>query len=358
MKDKFKEKVRIKDIAEKIGVSRGTIDRVLHNRSDVKSDTREKVLAAIKELGYTPNLLAKSLSSKKTLSIAVIIPEITKENPYWNKLHTGIQKAGKEIENYNVYITCFTYQANQKTSYKASIKEALASQPNGVILHPIFEKEAYAFTLDLDRKNIPYVYIDIDLQKGNNLAYFGQDAWQSGFLAAKLLSLSIPANSHILILKLSNSKGISYHIEKREAGFLSYLEKHPNLNISIESHLVDLQIKNELAETLNTVLENHTNLAGIFVAGSLVFNVAEYLSKQNLTTIKLIGYDLIEANIKELKQGNIDILLSQKPVEQGYKSVIALFKNIVSKEKVDQINFSPIDIIVKENLACYNEKKW
>ncbi len=358
MKDKIHEKIRIKDIAEKIGVSRGTIDRVLHNRSDVKSDTRKKVLAAIKELGYTPNLLAKSLSSKKNVNIAVIIPEITKENPYWNKLHTGIQKAGEEIKDYNVYINCFTYQANNKTSYTESIEKALLSQPDGVVLHPIFEEEAFAFTTEMDLKNIPYVYIDIDLQKGNNLAYFGQNAWQSGFLAAKLLSLSIPSESHVLILKLSNSKGISYHLEKREAGFLSYLEKHPQLNISVESFHIDLQVKNELSNTLNTAFENHSNLTGIFVAGSLVFNVAEYLKMQNINTVKLIGYDLIEANIKELKQGHIEILLSQKPVEQGYKSVIALFKNLVSKEDVDQINFSPIDIIVKENLAFYNEKKW
>jgi LacI family transcriptional regulator len=61
-------KIRIKDIAEKAGVSIGTVDRVLHNRGDVRSETREKILQIVKEMGYTPNLFCQITCIKKDLS--------------------------------------------------------------------------------------------------------------------------------------------------------------------------------------------------------------------------------------------------------------------------------------------------
>ena len=57
----------IKDIASLANVSIGTVDRVLHNRGEVNPDTRNRVMSFIEELGYTPNLIAKSLALKKAL---------------------------------------------------------------------------------------------------------------------------------------------------------------------------------------------------------------------------------------------------------------------------------------------------
>ena len=67
--------VTVKQIAELANVSRGTVDRVLNNRSGVSEATRQKVLKIAKELHYEPNFLAKALVSKKeSLKIGVITP--------------------------------------------------------------------------------------------------------------------------------------------------------------------------------------------------------------------------------------------------------------------------------------------
>ena len=66
--------VTVKQIAELANVSRGTVDRVLNNRSGVSEATRQKVLKIAKELHYEPNFLAKALVSKKeSLKIGVIL---------------------------------------------------------------------------------------------------------------------------------------------------------------------------------------------------------------------------------------------------------------------------------------------
>ena len=70
-----KKIVRIKDIAEKAQTSKGTVDRVLHNRGRVADDVRERILTIIRELNYEPNLIAQSLKSQRTYNIAALIPD-------------------------------------------------------------------------------------------------------------------------------------------------------------------------------------------------------------------------------------------------------------------------------------------
>jgi DNA-binding LacI/PurR family transcriptional regulator len=70
--------VTIRDVAKKARVSVGTVSRVLNNSASVKPTNREKVLAAINELNYIPNPIARRLSLKKTLTIAVIVPFFTR----------------------------------------------------------------------------------------------------------------------------------------------------------------------------------------------------------------------------------------------------------------------------------------
>lgn len=75
--------ITIYDIAKQSGVSRATVSRVINNSGYVKEETREKVLKAIKELNYTPSAIARSLSTNKTNTIGVVVPEIN--DPFLEK---------------------------------------------------------------------------------------------------------------------------------------------------------------------------------------------------------------------------------------------------------------------------------
>ncbi len=78
----------IGDIARMVGVSKTTVSRVITSKGYVEEGTRKKIEAAIKELNYTPSLLARSLSKQQTNTIAVIIPEV--ENPFFSNILKGI----------------------------------------------------------------------------------------------------------------------------------------------------------------------------------------------------------------------------------------------------------------------------
>ena len=68
--------MNIKEMAKLAGVSCATISRVLNDSGYVKEDTRKKVMEIIREYNYTPNMIARSLSSKDSFNIGVIIPNV------------------------------------------------------------------------------------------------------------------------------------------------------------------------------------------------------------------------------------------------------------------------------------------
>lgn len=354
MDKKTSKWVGVKDIAAKAGVSIGTVDRVLHNRGEVKKETREKILSIVDELGYKPNVLARSLSTRKTTRVAIVIPDSSENNPYWKKPINGINRASDELSSYNIDIILEVFDASTEASFKEVLKRVSEENFDGVVLNPAFIDASYQYINIFDSRNIAYVFIDGKIKGVGNLGYFGQDAEQSGLVAARLMDSIIPERSKILIVKLSNKKVFSQHIESRITGFLRYFKNKPNIDISKFTTLeIDLSDCNEPDLSLSEFSSNPETAGGVFVPNSRAFKVADFIARNNLKNVTLIGYDLVDNNIQHLKNGNISYLLSQKPEEQAYKALMALFDHLIAKKKVRKTNCSPIDIIIRENIDYY-----
>jgi LacI family transcriptional regulator len=333
------------------GVSIGTVDRVLHNRGEVNTATRKRVMSFVEELGYTPNLLAKSLALKRNFNIVALIPEAGADNPYWEKPLAGIQRAIHELKDYNSSISVVTYHPGNERSFILNFDTILSEKPDGIILAPHFHAASLKYLRICEEKSLPCILIDTNLEASSNLAYFGQDALQSGYVAGKLMHYGLPAGSWVLVLKLAWNKAITTHLQRREEGFLAYFNQ-PNTNgIQIHSLEIDLAGKNEPDQSLAMAISSR-EVAGIFVTNSKVHKVARYL-KSYPKKVFLAGYDLIDDNLPYLREGMIDFLICQKPEEQGYNSTMAMFNYLLTRKPPMKINFSPIDILVKENVAYY-----
>ena len=352
-------KIRIKDIAQKANVSVGTVDRVLHNRGEVAADTRHQILAIVDELGYTPNLVAKSLALKKTYQIAALIPDSGNDNPYWEKPLIGIQQANDEIKDFSSNVKVYTFNNASETSFIQAFKAILKEKPDGLVFTPVFFNASHKIIEQCDKLEIPYVFIDVNIDGCNNLAYFGQNAEQSGYLAARLMHYMLPAGSHVLVIKPATKEGVTHHLRKREKGFLSFFLSEANqkgiLATSLELNIASPKLNEE---SLADIFGKYDKIDGIFVTNSRVFKVAQYLTKTQIKDILLIGYDLIRKNLDFLEKGVIHFLIGQKPEEQGYKSILTLFNFLLSEKKAMKTNYSPIDIIMKENIDYYKNYKF
>ena len=357
MRKQENEAVGIKDIAQKANVSIGTVDRVLHNRGEVAKATRERVLKIIEELDYTPNILAQSLASKKKKHhIAVLIPNFKNNNPYWERPLAGIYQAAGEIKNYNFEITVYTYELGNEKSVTSNAKEIFKQKPDGLIFAPLMYNVSNKVINQCQELNIPYVFIDVNIDNRINLAYFGQNSFQSGYVAARLLDYGLSAEAEIHIIKLVNKSVSSYHLSLRENGFLSYFKTAENKEKRIIiSNEIDISENTAIYKAFNKIIAKSVSSKGIFVPNSRVYHLAKYLEESKQMNNLVIGYDLINENLYYLKKDVINFLISQQPEAQGYNSVIALFSFLTTKKPLQKFNFSPIDIIIKENIDFYSK---
>ncbi|HKJ43796.1 MAG TPA: substrate-binding domain-containing protein [Sunxiuqinia sp.] len=300
--------------------------------------------------------MASTLASKKTYSLAVIVPEPLSEEAYWNKPLIGVRKAFNEIQQYGVEITVFVFKQTDASFFKTKAKELLQNRYDGVVLAPFFSRESKDFARKLEALEIPFVFIDSNLKGTSKISYIGQNSFQSGTLAAKLLDFSVPGEATIMIIHFAKEMDNQNHLVQREMGFYNYFEK---MKKPSNKKIITVEINDPSNEAyfaqIDEALQKAGNVKGIFVTNSMVYKVAEYLKAKKLHAIRLIGHDLIPNNVAFMEKDVVDFLICQRPEEQGYQSVMTLFQHIILKKEVSSENYTSIDIITKENLDFYQE---
>ncbi|EYE87746.1 hypothetical protein Q428_11675 [Fervidicella metallireducens AeB] len=148
--------VTIKDIAKMAGVSRSTVSRVLNNSGYVNENTKNKVLSVINELNYTPSAIAKSLSTNKTNTIGVIVPEI--DNPFFGEMIKGISSLAAE-EELNILL-CDTNESAEKELKALDV--LLQQRIEGIIITPCLAEDNRnrEKLLEIHKMGIPLVLTD------------------------------------------------------------------------------------------------------------------------------------------------------------------------------------------------------
>ena len=128
MSQKPKRPLTLRDVSDASGVSEMTVSRVLRNRGDVSEATRDKVLAAAKELGYVPNQIAGSLASQRVNLVAVIIPSLG--NMVFPEVLNGVTQVFEDTPLQPVVgVTDYLPEKEERVLY-----EMLSWRPSGVII--------------------------------------------------------------------------------------------------------------------------------------------------------------------------------------------------------------------------------
>jgi LacI family transcriptional regulator len=120
----------ILDVADKAGVSKSTVSRVLRNSGDVSAETRARVLAAVAELHFQPNMLAGGLRTRRTFSIALIIPDIA--NPFFPEVARGAQRVA-DNRGYTVLFANTDWLERRERDF---ITLARRNRVEGILINP------------------------------------------------------------------------------------------------------------------------------------------------------------------------------------------------------------------------------
>ena len=339
--------ITIKEIAKKADVSIGTVDRVIHNRGRVSKVNMDKIKSIIEEYGYEPNPHASTLSTRRIYKIAVVMPDLTREDGFWKIPEKGILKAVSELKSYKIKTDFFFYNRYSEHSFIETSEKLLKriGSYQGFLLAPVLTEKSREFIRKIP-EGLPLVLFDSPVPEADILAYIGHDSQQSGRLAGKLLSITTGGTGTLAVIRSSRD---DFHINQRIRGFRDFLSVNGGPDSVKEFCLTE----KSYPEILETVTEMSPPVRGVFVTDASAHVVAEYFQKHRIENISLVGYELTEENRKYTESGEIDFLINLRADEQGYRGIYSLFEHLILRKQVSPMIVTPIDILTAENISLF-----
>jgi LacI family transcriptional regulator len=338
----------IKELAKKAGVSVGTVDRVINNRGHVSEEKRIIIEQIIKEFDYKPNLYARNLRLNQIIKIGFITPNLNSEDGYWNLVHQGVIKAQEDFMDLSFKVETFEYDRGDPSSFIKATKSMMKTGVVGCVIIPKCIKEAKDFISS--HPELKVVLVDSPLPRVDSIVCMvGQNPFQGGIIAGKVLSLLQPNAEKLLTFSFKDS----YMSNERIRGFKKY---YSNCN---QCEIIELKINKvaEIPKIVKEVYSQHKFIDAVFSPCSLGYLLGReisYLGHRDET--KIVTFDLIPENRNAIRYGLIDCILSQRPVYQGYSGVYQLYRYLVKKQEIEKDLSVELDILFPENLPNdYND---
>lgn len=335
----------INEIAQLAGVSRGTVDRVIHNRGKVKPEIQARIQQIIDETGFSPNMVASAFKrSGHGLRLGVILPPLS--NAFFLHVHRGILHATEHFAQYGVCVEFFQLTELTADAQIHAIEQFIDQDLDGLALTAVDTPELTQIINCLSRK-IPVVTFNTDFTASNRLCFVGQEHLSAGRTAGNLLCNSIRRPG--TVVPLISYPNILAHTQRVE-GLLSVLENCP-YQVQISSLLETEESDEQAYRIVSSALQEYPDLVCIYVAGGGQIGAADALADSGRSDeIMMICHDLLPKTIQHLKSGVVNYTIGQQPFLQGYLPISILYEYLVLGIKPEKEYFyTSIDIRLREN---------
>lgn len=275
----------LKDIAQETGFSVKTVSRALNDHPDVSEETRKTILEVAEKYSYSPNMLAKSLRTKKAFTIGYIVPDITSE--FFGKVGIVIEKKFRE-QGYGVLIS-FTEESEEKEI--DSLKTLLAKRVDGVILATVgttgdFLREViYGY-------RIPVVVIDNKVKKLKTNLVLHDD-----IDGAYLLTSHLVQHGHKDIACVTGP----FYETSGEGRLEGYKKALSEYNIDVEKQFIKVsnwRVDGGFEAVWDLMKNSSRKPSAVFMANSIMaLGAYKALKKMNLKVpgdVAVVGFDNLE----------------------------------------------------------------
>lgn len=269
----------IREVAKLANVSPATVSRVMNGTARVDDEKRERVLKAIKETGFVPNEVARSLFRKSAKTIGLVIPSI--ENPFFTHMASAIEKEADE-NGYRVIL--YNTDSNFEKE-KAALQMLSSMNADGIILTRIDEK----LLPYVEATNIPAVVTDSLFLGGKDITYVYSDHYQGGRIAAEHL---IDCGCRKIVCVRGGQT-----IASARARYVGCQDACKENGVELNTVDCDYTFQNGL-RAAEELLEKYPDVDGIVASNDMVaISIYKVLKKNNISVpeqVQLIGYDDIE----------------------------------------------------------------
>ncbi len=323
----------VKEIAELAGTSRGTVDRVLHNRPGVKKEVYERVLRVIEEYNFKPNTLARALSRKQVPKrIGIIINSCG--NLFFNEVIQGLHGAAADKAAYDLSLNIKELKGYDHQKQLEALEEMEQQSVDGIIITPVNHPLVIHRLRELMARRIPVITVNTDVEDEKaRLDYIGCDYQKSGRLAGGVLELLSFHNS-LRVGVVHGSKEIRGHVQRLE-GFREIADALETVSICWE---ICCQDDDTLAyqRTKEMLAKDVPDL--IYVVASGTFGVMKAIEESDCNTIAITN-DVLPVTREYMEKGIIKASIFQQPYEQGYNAVSRMIDHLYGLEDMDPAHY-------------------
>ncbi|EAF3073099.1 LacI family DNA-binding transcriptional regulator [Listeria monocytogenes] len=333
------KKTSIKDIAKLSGVSVATVSRVINDNGRFSEETREKVLAVIKETNYQMNFSAKSLRMNKSFSVGILVPDIS--NYFFSSVVQQIEAILFD-QGYSTIICNTGRNLDKEMAYLNMLESKMV---DGLIV--ISGADEFGFKYTNAENGIPYVCIDRQPKDKKDTIFISSNHYQGAFEATEAL-IHAGVKSPVIFMHSRQSSSA----KERLKGFQDALKKNNiHYDPDVSKFTVDLQI-HDYQKSIITFVNEVTTMDGIFAINDNIalelLNLLPTIGKKIPNDIKVIGFDdtpqcnytvpklsSVKQNIPKIAQITVD-------------NLITIIKNPKQKKRITEI--VPVELSLKDSI--------
>jgi len=337
----------IKEIAQALGISIGTVDRALHNRSGVSAKTRANVLKMAERLQYRPNLAARNLKLNRRIRLAVHLPKEIAS--FFDPLREGVRTAAAAVSGVKMDLDFRAYPWLGEGDVEL-LEQDLERDYDGILITPgspaILESTIRRFT---DR-GTAVVCVASDAPRSSRLSAVCVDAAVSGAIAAELLGRVLQSES--MVATITGDLGTYDHGEKLRgfAGTLAVVAPHLTLLPAIETYD---QPKDAYQATV-ALLKRKPRAAGLYISTANSLPVLKALEEHGLLgRVQVVATDLFPELAALLESGKILATIYQRPFTQGRVAFETLIRHLVEGVRPEPVTQLAPYIILRSNLHLF-----
>lgn len=338
--------VTIQQIAERAGVSRGTVDRALNDRGRINPQVRQRICRIAEEMGYVTKS-KKQAALHKHQKIGIIV--FLSQRVFASEIIRGAQQAREELLQWGIQILIKESDSMNEQEQIQAIDALLEENITGLAITPIDCALVRAkLNLVTEAYGIPVVTINSDIIGTKRCCFVGMDNRLSGRLAAGLMGMLTRGSGNILIITghLTN-----YANNNRVDGFMEEMKlRYPELKIAGVHCTFDDE--EEVEAVVKSALLEASGISGILTVSAGQAGVA--CAFQSLGLEKrpyVIFFDQTPCTEEALLADTADFVIEQGCFSQGYEAAYILARILVqSHQPSDEFAYTPINIKTKYNL--------
>ncbi len=345
--------VTLKDIAKATGYSLVSIHRAIYHKEGLSDETREKILEAIKEMGYEVNYMASSLK-RRPLNIAFVGRQPKKPFDYHYMLAKGVKDSFQQNQGLNIQLKEYYYSGSpsEQEEKQCQILSSLYEQNHldGVVVMPTNTDSVLQCAVQrLITKHVPVVFCDDSFENMDFLCAVQPSNDRIGRTGAEFLSMVCPPGKILVALGSSNSKGQMQNYQ----GFASYLkEKAPQHScIPVENRGEKL-----LPQDLATLIDE--KVVGMYtVRESNTPAICKAKQLAGRKDLRVMGCDLSKENQAFLEQGVLTAIIDMDSYRQGYLAMHALQEHLLKGISPAKTMLTvPPRLVLRSNLEYYRNE--